>query len=102
MASIEDNVLIAKEELSRKELYLKDRLYHNPKLPYSKATQELIKAQPKGTEFGTEQIQSYNDKPVMKFPVKDPVNPSQILFENFKQEPKQSAANLNQKPNYNQ
>lgn len=43
MASIEDNVLIAKEELSRKELFLKDRLYNNPKLPYSKATQELIK-----------------------------------------------------------
>jgi hypothetical protein len=34
----EDNVLIAKEELSRKELFLKDRLYNNRDLTYSLAT----------------------------------------------------------------
>jgi hypothetical protein len=26
----------------------------------------------------------YNDRPVMKFPVKDPVNSSAILHQNFK------------------
>ena len=38
MATMEDNGLIAKEELSRKELFLKDRLYKQPILPYSKGT----------------------------------------------------------------
>jgi len=38
MATMEDNVLISKEELSRKELFLKDRLYNQPILPYSKDT----------------------------------------------------------------
>ncbi len=47
MATMEDNVLIAKEELSRKELFLKDRLYKQPILPYSKGTQELLRGNPR-------------------------------------------------------
>ena len=75
MATMEDNVLISKEELSRKELFLKDRLYLQPTLPYSKATQELLKGKPKQST-GAEEVPVYNDKPVMKFPIPDPVNSS--------------------------
>ncbi len=81
MATMEDNVLIAKEELSRKELFLKDRLYKQPILPYSKGTQEMLKGREKTSK---EEVPIYNDKPVMKFPVPDPVNSSQILYQNFK------------------
>ena len=79
MATMEDNVLIAKEELSRKELFLKDRLYKQPILPYSKGTQEILRGNPR-EKTGVEDVPTYNDKPVMKFPIPDPVNSSQILY----------------------
>ena len=37
----DDNVLIAKEELSRKELFLKDRLYSMKNVTMSKQSQKL-------------------------------------------------------------
>jgi hypothetical protein len=79
-----DNVLIAKEELSRKELFLKDRLYSMRNVTMSKQSQKLCEGNKKDPRqidqsFGTEHIPVYNDRPVMKFPVKDPVNTSAVL-----------------------
>lgn len=86
-----DNVLIAKEELSRKELFLKDRLYAMRNVTMSKQSQKLCEGNSKkdprqiDQSFGTENIPVYNDRPVMKFPVKDPVN-SSALLQNFKKD----------------
>ena len=81
----DDNVLIAKEELSRKELFLKDRLYSMKNVTMSKHSQKLCEGnKPVNQSFGTEQVPAYNDRPVMKFPVKDPVNTSAILQNSFK------------------
>ena len=82
----EDKVLIAKEELSRKELFLKDRLYTMRNVTMSKQAQQLCEGTKRevNPNFGVEHVPVYNDRPVMKFPVKDPVNSSAILHQNFK------------------
>lgn len=73
----QDNVLIAKEEKSRKELFLKDRLYTMKDQTYSKATQELLG---KNKDFGREHVEVYNERPVLKMPAKDPVNSAAINY----------------------
>ena len=74
---MEDNVVIAKEELSRKELFLKDRLYTKRNTYDVQTTTEKMDL---SKNFGKEAIPVHNDRPVMKFPVPDPVNTSTRLY----------------------
>lgn len=87
--SAQDNVIINRDALTQKEMFLKERLYKNtmPKPAYSHITKELltqpktvtIKEDPKAVDYS-------NRQPKAHFPLPDRPTTSEILHRSFKSE----------------
>jgi hypothetical protein len=90
-----DNVIISKEELTRKEMILKDRLYNNYPCQLSTQTQKMLKGKSKDvTEMGKDE-EVYNPRPVMKFPVPDKPTSGEVLYRHM--QPRDVATNAKKK-----
>ena len=80
-----DNVIVAREELNRKELMLKQRLLatKNSEM-YCKRGRDMcgnnLTGKPKQQDVIADDVEIYNERPVTKWPVKPTVNPAEIGF----------------------
>jgi hypothetical protein len=78
-----DNVIISKDELTRKEIMLKDRLYNNFPCQLSKQTQKMLKP----AEIKEEQF--YQIKPEMRekaLPMVDKPTSGEVLYGHMKRD----------------
>ena len=82
MKGATDNVIISREELSRKEMMLKDRLYNNFPCDYSTQTKKMLRGKSKDVvDQGIKNDEEvYNPRPVMKFPVPDKPTSSEMIY----------------------
>jgi len=87
MKGASDNVIISREELSRKEIMLKDRLYNNFPCGYSTQTKVMLRGKSKdAVDDGIKNdVEVYNPRPVMKFPVPDKPTSSETLYSHMGQ-----------------
>ena len=85
--SAQDNVIVNRDALTQKEMFLKERLYKNtmPKPQYSQVTKGLL-TQPKAVTV-KEDAQIYeNRQPVAHFPLPDRPTTGEILHRSFRTE----------------
>jgi hypothetical protein len=87
MKSNSDNVIISREELSRKEMMLKDRLYNKFPCDYSTQTKKMLRGKSKDVvEDGIKNDEEvFNPRPVMKFPVPDKPTSSEMIYQTMAQ-----------------
>lgn len=80
MKGASDNVIISREELSRKEMMLKERLYNNLPCDYSTQTKKMLRGKSKDADALKNDEEVYNPRPVMKFPVPDRPTSSEMVY----------------------
>ena len=76
-------MIVNRDALTQKEMFLKERLYRGTMPKTISNVSKGLLSQPKTVKVKADE-EIYNEKPVMKFPVKDVVNSSALLNKNFR------------------